>query len=116
MEWSGYVRTAFEMSERGEVRVYAVSYGGGPDGAQRTELAKALEGRPSPTVLLTGSRLVRALTTAFRWFNPNMSAAGLDDHELACTCLKLSPDENTRALVLRREIEAELEVGQVRSA
>jgi hypothetical protein len=108
LEWSGFVKTAREIGLRGNVRVYAVSYGGGPDGAQRSELTTALEGRPSPTVLLTSSRLVRALAGVLHWFNREMCAVGLHDHAAACSFLALSPEEGARAAELRHEIEAEL--------
>lgn len=110
LEWAGYVRTALEASNRGEVRVLAVSYGGAPDGSQRGSLTKALAGRPSPTALLSGSRVVRALTNAFGWFNPRMKAFDLAEHQPACDFLGLSAVERQRALVLRHECEAELDI------
>jgi hypothetical protein len=108
LEWSEFVRAARELAQRGEVRVYAVSYGGGPDGAQRTELTSALRGNPSPTVLLTGSRVVRALTSVFGWFNPRMTAVGLWDHKAACDFLGLTGPEGATAAALRKQLESEL--------
>ena len=116
IEWSDYVRTAVELSVGEDPRVYVVSYGGGPDGAQRAELTTALAGRPSPTVLLTASRLVRASIAVFNWFNPKMNAVGLGEHDLACKALGLSPEESERVAAIRRELEDELGISEGPSA
>ena len=112
IEWSDYVRTAVELSTREDPRVYVVSYGGGPNGAQRAELTTALAGRPSPTVLLTASRLVKTSIVVLNWFNPKMTAVGLREHHLACRALGLSPQESDRVAAIRRELEEELGISE----
>jgi len=113
LDWSGYLRDTLAADVK-DLRVLVVSLGGSPDGKQRSELASSLQGRVSPTALLSDRVLVRGVVAALAWFNPGMKAFRLDDMEAACGFLGLTPDETVRAKQLRAELERDLK-GDVRS-
>jgi hypothetical protein len=63
---------------------------------------------PAPTVVMTGSALVRGITSAMTFFNPHMKAVNIYDTELAFEHLGLTPEERSKAQQLRRELSLEL--------
>lgn len=75
---------------------------------QREQLMRELGGRPSPTALLTSSRIVRGLVNALNVFNPRMRAVGIDECEAACEFLGLTSAEQKRVTALRWECEVDL--------
>ncbi len=116
LEWQ---RMLTDEAARGLVdngRTLIVSYGGGPDGPQRELLGRQIMRGPTPTCIMTKSALVRAITSALLFFNRNMKIVGLEDRDRAYDFLHLAPAERDAATRLRRELEAELDLGKVSTA
>jgi hypothetical protein len=108
LEWQGLLRDNIERGSAQPLRVMVVSHGGGPDVDQRKQLAVALRSIAAPTVVMTGSAIVRGITTALGFFNRRMTSVGLDDVEGAFRFLELTGDERQSAVRVRRELEQEL--------
>jgi hypothetical protein len=108
LEWHTFLKDASAHSARGDGRVMVVSYGGGPDGEQRQALSKAVGHSPAPTVIMTGSIIMRSIVAAITFFNRKTMAVGLHDHDQACAYLGLSGEERGVTSATRRELEAEL--------
>ena len=89
-------------------RTLIVSYGGGPDGPQRSLLGQQIKAKPQPTCIMTKSAVVRAITSALLFFNRNMKVVGLHDDDDAFAFLGLAPEERTTLQKARKELEEEL--------
>jgi hypothetical protein len=111
LEWSRFVNDTRALGGR-ELRVLVCTYGGGPDGAQRRELADAVRNVIVPTVIMTNSIVARGIVTAMHWFNPSMKVLPIDADTTAHSFLGLDPNEAERALELRRKLERELMLGR----
>lgn len=108
LEWQSMLRDEAQRGPQERGVTLVVSYGGGPDGHQRELLGKMIAKKPAPTCIMTGSVLVRAITTALLFFNRTMKVVGLDEPARAYDFLDLSRDERAVADRLRAELEAEL--------
>jgi hypothetical protein len=110
LEWSRFVKDTRALGGR-DLRVLVCTYGGGPDGAQRRELADAVRNVTVPTVIMTNSIVARGIVTAMHWFNPSMKVLPIDADTAAHRFLALDPNEAQRAMELRRKLERELMLG-----
>jgi len=108
LEWHRFLKETSAAPDRANARILVVSHGGGPDVDQRKLLARAIGSAPAPTVIMTNSTMVRAITHALGFFNRYMKAVGLHDSDDAFAHLGLSHDERREALRLRAELETEL--------
>jgi hypothetical protein len=90
--------------------VLVVSYGGVPDGAQRMQLAKTIDRRAAPTVIMTDSPVMLSISRLLSFFNPRQKAVGLRAEGAAFDFLGLSADERATAKRLRAALEAEIEL------
>lgn len=81
-EWDDYmatIRTYDSVVPR--VRTVVFTDGGGPNSSQRKKLNEFLGGRITPVFLVSSSSVVRGITTALSWFNPQTKTASPDDIE-----------------------------------
>lgn len=108
VEWQRLLNEGVACGMGAHLRIVIVSHGGGPDGAQRKELGRVIGPAPAPTVVMTGSALVRGITSALTFFNPHMKAVDLGDFEAAFKHLGLTTDERQRVSQLRRELALDL--------
>ena len=108
LEWQRFLNEGVAYGMGPHLRILIVSHGGGPDGDQRKELGRVIGPAPAPTVVMTGSSLVRGITAAMAFFNPHMKAVGLSDQELANQHLDLTAEERTKVQLIRRELSLEL--------
>jgi len=108
LEWQRFLTEAVERGQGAAMRILIVSHGGGPDGEQRKQLARAIGNSPAPTIVMTRSALIRGITSALTFFNRSMKAVDLDAHDEAFQHLELDAKERVRAYGLRTELEAEL--------
>ena len=111
LEWQSMLRDESAAGEIEGRRTLVVSHGGGPDGHQRELLGRQIARKPNPTCIMTTSALVRAIATALLFFNRTMKVVGLDERERAYDFLSLSPAEREAADRVRRELEAEIDLG-----
>lgn len=115
LEWHRFLNETGALTDRANARILVVSYGGGPDVDQRKLLARAIGNTPAPTVIMTNSTMVRAITHALGFFNRYMKAVGLHDTEAAFAHLGLNADERREAQRQRAELEAELGISAVKA-
>ena len=108
LAWQRFLTEALERGSGAHARILVVSHGGGPDGDQRKQLARAIGATPAPTAVMTTSTLVRGITAAMTFFNRSMIAVGLDDSDAAYKHLGLNVEERIKAQQLREELEVEL--------
>ncbi|MGC4094219.1 MAG: hypothetical protein QM756_41180 [Polyangiaceae bacterium] len=109
LEWQRFLKDAHEHSGS-HMRILVVSHGGGPDGDQRTQLARTMSSAPAPTAVMTSSALVRGISAAISFFNRKMKTVDLHDAEGAFGFLGLTASERVKALQLRAHLENDLEV------
>lgn len=109
-EWELYMVHARKVvrGRLADMRIIVVSYGGGPDSAQRKALMDLVGARGAPVVLLTSSIVARGVGTAVSWFNPKLRVFGLHDDARAFEYLGLTDDEAATARQMRAELEREL--------
>jgi len=108
-EWQRFLNEAVHAGVDGSFRIFVVSHGGGPDGEQRRMLAEIVnKANPPPMVMLTNSKLIRALMFAFSFINRTAKVLGLDDADAAFDFLGLDAEQRDTAHRLRRELEVEL--------
>jgi hypothetical protein len=108
LEWQRFLNEGTAHGMGPHLRILIISHGGGPDGDQRKRLGQVIGAAPAPTVVMTGSALVRGITSAMTFFNPHMKAVNIYDTELAFEHLGLTPEERSKAQQLRRELSLEL--------
>jgi hypothetical protein len=116
LEWQNMLTDEVARAQPEGGRTLIVSYGGGPDGHQRDLLAQRIGAKPTPTAIMTKSVLVRAIAAALLFFNRSMKIFGLDERQAAYNFLGLSGAERESADRVRRELEAELDLGATRAA
>jgi len=107
LEWARFLNYNRTLGGR-DLRVLVCTYGGGPDGGQRRELAEVIHHVVVPTVIMTNSAMARGIVTALHWFNSSMKVLPINADAEAHRFLRLDPSEALRALKLRRRLEAEL--------
>jgi len=108
-EWQRFLNEAVRVGVDGNFRLFVVSYGGGPDGAQRRMLAGIVnKANPPPMAMLTDSKLIRALMFAFSFINRTAKVLALDAADAAFDFLGLDAEQRETVRRLRRELEAEL--------
>ena len=116
LEWATFLKEMQTYGPRQHLRVVTYSYGGGPDGKQR-KAATDLDRDPARhdyvmVALLTSSTIMRSMGPALSWFLRNMKIFGLNADAEAFHFLGLTPDESSRAMAARRQLERELGVTQ----
>jgi hypothetical protein len=96
-EWDRYVQAIGGMVSAGSERVYAfvATDGGGPNAAQRHELASVVQGSSGAvTHVFTTNSFVRGIVTAFRWIAGGRASAHHPRDFLAvCEQCNLPPAE-----------------------
>lgn len=115
LEWQTLLTDETARGQPDNGRTLIVSYGGGPDGPQRELLARQISRKPAPTAIMTKSVLVRAITAALLFFNRSMKVFGLSERKSAYDFLSLSAQEREAADRIRKELEAELGLGNEHS-
>jgi hypothetical protein len=110
VEWQRFLNDSLQAGVNPQWRLLVVSYGGGPDGAQRQQLMQTMRNQVTPMAMMTGSVIVRAIMSALTFFNPTMTVVDLHKDEDAYEFLGLSSAERDTARKLRAELEAELEI------
>lgn len=108
LEWRSMINDESLRGYPENGRTLIVSYGGGPDGAQRELLGNRIRRKPVPTCIMTKSVMVRAIVATLQFFNRNMKVVGLDERQAAYDFLSLSGQEREAADRMRREMEGEL--------
>lgn len=73
-EWDGYVADIEKLIAVPHAVGLALTDGGGPSSAQRSQMNAVLRGRRALTSVVTTSMAVRGIVTALRWFNPDIDA------------------------------------------
>jgi hypothetical protein len=96
-EWQDYVRTMSRAlgGTSGMVHAFVATDGGGPDAAQRRELAEVLKQGPgvSLTHVFTTDAFVRGIVTAFHWIAKARAVAHLPkDFREVCIASGVSPE------------------------
>lgn len=113
-EWQRFLNDAARAGVDGSFRLFVVSYGGGPDGEQRRMLSEIVnKASAPPMVMLTDSKLVRALMFAFSFINRTAKAVPLNDSDAGFDFLGLDTEQRKTVRRLRRELEAELGVAPI---
>jgi hypothetical protein len=110
-EWNGLmVLTEQAMRAHGSLKVLVLTDGGHPSAAQRAALIKAYGTGTIHTAILTPSMVVRTVTTALQWWNPEIVAFSPDDLPKAIEFLRLEP--GMRGTIERAFGEMRREVAQ----
>lgn len=105
VDWEPYVEAMGKRVASGTpVSTLVVTPGPGPTLRQRQRLNEALRSVPTPTAVLTGSAIARAVVTILRLRNPEIRAFEPERFEEAFSHLKMPEPEQRRV----REIVAEL--------
>ena len=76
-EWARYMvelRGAPKLS----LKTMVLTEGASPNAAQRKEMVDLFQGMAPPTGIVSSNSLVRGLTTALSWFNPNVKSFSPD--------------------------------------
>lgn len=108
MEWQRFLNEGVEHGTGPHLRILVISHGGGPDGEQRKQLGRVISGTSAPTVVMSGSALVRGITSALTFFNRHIKALDMSDDESAYRHLGLTAEERARVQQIRRELAVEL--------
>jgi hypothetical protein len=105
-EWSHYLGHLREQPHSAVLFVYSV--GGGPNARQRHSLSEHTVGRVLPIVVVTPSRLTRAIGIAVSWFNPHMQVFSPDYLPDAFVYLRLGTREAAEVVHCARLLASEL--------
>jgi hypothetical protein len=77
-DWDEYIRAlhaeAKKTADLTQWRTLVITDGGGPNAAQRKNIADLLNGKPSPLAMLTTNSAMRMIIQALRWFNSGVRA------------------------------------------
>jgi hypothetical protein len=111
LEWRDMLRDEAALGIVEDSRTLIVSYGGGPDGAQRELLSQQMVRKSGPTAIMTKSPIVRAITAALLFFNRSMKVFSLEERKAAHDFLALSAEEREWVDRTRAELEHELGTG-----
>jgi hypothetical protein len=107
-EWLRYLNELRAIPRRADTRVVVYSFGGGPDGTQRQELAAAVGRDPAPVAIITRSRIMRAISTLCALFNPKLRVFSPDQEDAAFNFLELSAEERKMVRLVAGELEREI--------
>lgn len=99
-EWAQYM-DGLRKNLKTPLRTIVVTDGGSPNAAQRKEMIDLFKGVAPPTCIVSDSQLVRGMTTALGWFNPNIKAVAPTQLKDAFAYLKIPPEHEER---VRKEI------------
>lgn len=72
-EWNLYMDGLRKLADT-PLRTIVLTDGGSPNAIQRKEMIDLFRGESPPTCIVSTSPLVRGMTTALGWFNPNIKA------------------------------------------
>jgi hypothetical protein len=118
-EWNAYIAAVTAKIEGGadvtKMRTLVFSDGGGPNAAQRALINEGLAGRPTRVALVSSSLAVRGVTTALRWFNPQIKSFSPSDVTSAFRFLDLGPADYPWVWKEVQSLARELDVPQLRS-
>jgi hypothetical protein len=105
-DWDAYLKdiTQYVKGLKG-VLIYTPK--SGPSAPQRARANAAFEGTKAgiPTAVMTGSRMVRGIVTAFSWaLGGKIKAFAPNDFQGAVEYLELTPDDQLKAKVVLKQL------------
>jgi hypothetical protein len=89
-EWELYM-AELRRSPGMLLRTIVITEGGSPNAAQRKEMADLFKGVAPYTCIVSSSPLVRGMTTAIGWFNPNIKSVSPENMKDAFRYLEIAP-------------------------
>lgn len=110
-EWDAYLADIRGLGPLRDRKVVVVSFGGGPNGAQRRRLIDQLSGQSTRTVIFTDNAVMRGIGIAVSWFNRSLRVFGMEDRNKGYSYLGLSDDEVQKADATIQRLSEALEVG-----
>jgi hypothetical protein len=90
------------------LRTIVLTDGGSPNPVQRKEMADLFKGVAPPTCVVSSSPLVRGMTTALGWFNPNIKSVSPENLKDAFVYLGIPAAQEERVRLEIRRLRAEL--------
>ncbi|APR86007.1 Hypothetical protein A7982_11356 [Minicystis rosea] len=94
-EWDLYLGAIRKLGSLDDMRTLVMTDGGGPDSVQRKTLIDFMKGRPSLTCMVSSNPIVRGLTTALSWFNPQIKSFASDRVDEALHYLHVPPESSS---------------------
>lgn len=94
-EWDLYLNALRKLTSLDDMRTLVLTDGGGPDSVQRKTLIDFMKGKPTLTCMVSGNPIVRGLTTALSWFNPQIKSFAPDRVDEALHYLNVPPESSS---------------------
>jgi hypothetical protein len=114
LEWGEFM-DALRKVPLDQLRILAITDGGGPDAIERAEFLKYIGQTKVPIAVVSDAIVVRGIVTALSWFNTNIHTFAPTQFEAALRHLEVPAPRVPELRALARTLSSRLSAKQVRA-